>query len=290
MVRVGFIGLGDMGGPMVHHLANDGHAVTAFDVDDEALAAADDDVTPAASGLDAVDDAEVVFLSLPDPQTVEHVVEEIADTISPGAVLVDTTTSIPSTTRRVVELLETRDIDMLGAPISGGKYGAQAATLSVMVGGDEAVYEACEPLFRAFATDCFHVGGEPGHGHAVKLLNNFVSYTGLLAACEAVVVGELAGIDPDQLVGIFSASSGRNSATEDKIPNQVLTGEYNTGFPLALTEKDIRLYTELTEELGTPSLLGNVTRSLIGYARSMEGGDGDMTRVYDFLEGASVLG
>lgn len=285
MVTIGFIGLGDMGGPIVRHLVNAGHDVSAFDIDDEALsAAADAGATPAASNADAAGGAELVFLSLPDPDTVELVVGEIDDTLDSGAVLVDLTTSTPRTTNSVAEELSRTGVEVLGAPISGGKQGAQAATLSAMVGGDEAVYEACRPVFETFAPDCFHVGDAPGHGHAVKLLNNFLSYTALLATSEAVIVGETAGLDPELLVEVFSASTGRNSATEDKIPNQVLTGEYDTGFPLSLTEKDVRLFIEFAEDQGTPALLGSVTRLLVGYARSAEGDDGDMTRVYDFLE------
>jgi 3-hydroxyisobutyrate dehydrogenase len=285
MVTIGFIGLGDMGAPMAGHLADDGHDVTAFDVDDDALAAAADaGLTPAESSAAAAAGRDVVFLSLPDPPTVELVVDEIEDALDGGAVLVDTTTSTPKTTDAVAARLARRSVDVLGAPISGGKRGAREGTLSVMAGGDAAVYEACEPLFEAFATDRFHVGDAPGHGHAVKLLNNYLSYNSLLAASEAVILGANAGLDRRQLVEVFSASTGRNSATEEKIPEQVLSGDYDTGFPLSLTEKDLYLFTEFAEEQRTPVLLGYVTRLLVGYARAIEGDDGDMTRVYDFLE------
>ncbi len=285
MVRIGFIGLGDMGSQMARHLVDAGHDVRGFDVDDDTLAdAVEVGVTPANSSADAVAGAEVVFLSLPDPQTVELVVEELGDSVEAGTVVIDTTTSTPSTTNDIADDLAEQRVDVLGAPISGGKHGAAAGTLSVMAGGDEAVYEACTPLFEAFATDCFYVGPEPGHGHAVKLLNNILSYTTLLATSEAVIVGRAAGLDPGLLVDVFSASTGRSSASDDKIPNQVLTGDYDTGFPLSLTEKDVVLFTEFAEELGTPALMGAVTRMLVGFARSSEGDDGDMTRVYDFLE------
>lgn len=285
MVTIGFIGLGDMGGPIVRHLVDAGHDVSAFDIDDAALdAAAEAGATPAASSAGAASGVDVVFLSLPGPNAVEQVVSEIADALDPGAVLVDLTTSIPRTTDSIAEDLSGREVAVLGAPISGGKRGAREATLSVMVGGDGAIYEACRPVFETFAPDCFHVGDAPGHGHAVKLLNNFLSYNALLATSEAVLLGRNAGLDPRLLVDVFSASTGRNSATEDKLPNQVLTGEYDTGFPLSLTEKDVRLFTQFADDQDTPVLLGTVTRQLVGYARSMEGDDGDMTRVYDFME------
>jgi len=285
MSKVGFIGLGDMGGPMATHLVEAGTDVTAFDLDaDRVAAVADAGATPADDGPDAARGADVVVLSLPGPDAVNAVVDDVEPALESGAVLVDTTTSTPLTTERLADRLGARDVDVLSAPVSGGKAGAQAGTLSVMVGGDEALFEACRPLFEAFATDVFYVGDGPGDGHAVKLLNNYLSYTALLATSEAVVLGDIAGLDRELLLDVFDASTGRNSATEDKLPNQVLTGDYDTGFPLDLTEKDVRLFVQFGEEFETPLLLGTVVRQLVGYARSHQGDDADMTRVYDFVE------
>lgn len=284
MAAVGFIGLGEMGGRMAEHLI-DGNDVTAFDVDPDAVERLEGKgATPADDAADAVDGAEVVFLSLPTPDTVEHVVEETASAFDPGAVLVDLSTSTPSTTGRVADLLADRDVDVLGAPVSGGPSGAAAGTLSVMVGGDEAAYEACLPLFEAFAADTFHVGDDPGHGHAVKLLNNYLSFAGFLAASEAVALGRAAGLDAETLVEAVNASSGRNGATEEKFPEYVLPETYDMGFPLELMEKDVRLFGEFAEAHDAPALLGGVVRNLVGYARSRQGGDADMTRAYEFVE------
>lgn len=285
MTTLGFIGLGDMGGPMAGHLAAAGNNVRGYDVDEERLAAAADiGVTPAADATQAVVDAAVVFLSLPGPDAVETVIDDIEPELDPETVVVDTTTSTPLTTERLATKLSGRGIDVLSAPVSGGKSGAAAGDLSVMVGGDRALFEACEPLFATFADDIFYVGSGPEDGHAVKLLNNYLSYTALLATSEAVVLGDIAGLDRELLLEVFSASTGRNSATDEKLPDQVLTGNYNTGFPLDLTEKDVRLFAQFGDEFETPLLLGNVVRHLVGYARSHCGDDADMTRVYDFVE------
>lgn len=285
MTTLGFIGLGDMGGQMAGHLAAAGNEVRGYDVDEERLAAAADaGVTPADDATEAIADAAVVFLSLPGPDTVETVVDDVESALDPEAVVVDTTTSTPLTTERLATKLSGRGTDVLSAPVSGGKSGAAAGDLSVMVGGDRALFEACEPLFETFADDIFYVGPDPGDGHAVKLLNNYLSYTALLATSEAVVLGDIAGLDRKLLLEVFSASTGRNSATDEKLPDQVLTGNYDTGFPLDLTEKDVRLFAQFGDEFGTPLLLGNVVRHLIGYARSHLGDDADMTRVYDFVE------
>lgn len=285
MTTVGFIGLGDMGGSMATHLVEAGNDVTGYDLDGERVeAVADAGVTPADDGTDAVRSAEVVFLSLPGPDAVEAVVDDVESALEPGTVLVDTTTSTPLTTEGLADRFDAREVDVLSAPVSGGKTGSRAGTLSVMVGGDRALFEAYRPLFEAFAGDVFHVGDGPGDGHAVKLLNNYLSYTALLATSEAVVLGDVAGLDRELLLEVFNVSSGRNSSTDEKLPEHVLTGDYDMGFPMELTEKDVRLFAQFGEEYETPLLLGSVVRHLVGYARSHLGDDADMTRVYDFVE------
>lgn len=283
MADIGFIGLGEMGTPMAEHLTN-GHDVRAFDIDPTAVDQLEDaGAAPMASAAAAVDRADVVFLSLPTPETVEQVVDETANSFRPGAVLIDLSTSTPSTTERIAETVADRDVDVLGAPVSGGPSGAKTGTLSVMVGGDGSVFEACRPLFDAFAADVLHVGEQPGHGHAVKLLNNYLSFTGFLAASEAVALGRIAGLDAERLLEAVNASSGRNSATEDKFPEYVLPESYNMGFPLELMEKDIGLFQEFADAHDAPVLLGGVVRNLVGYARSRQGDEADMTRIYEFI-------
>jgi 3-hydroxyisobutyrate dehydrogenase-like beta-hydroxyacid dehydrogenase len=285
MPEIGFIGLGNMGGPMATHLVEDGVDVTVFDLDSAAVEAL------TAVGAMAANDApslavgsDVVFLSLPDPGAVVAVVDDIEDALEPGTILVDMTTSTPKTTTDIADRLAEREVDVLGAPVSGGRAGAKAGTLTVMVGGDAAVFEACEPYFHSFAATVRHVGEQPGHGHAVKLLNNYLSFTAFMATSEAVILGSQVGLDRQTLVEVFTESSGRNSATDDKIPNYVLTGEYDLGFPLSLMTKDIRLFTEFGDEFDTPLAIGSHVRQLIGYGRSALGDDADMTEMYDFFE------
>mgnify|MGYP006284776183 CR=1 FL=1 len=285
MSSLGFIGLGSMGGPMVQNLVSGGHDVTPLDLDEDALAAAAEaGATAASSAGEAAAGAEVVFLSLPGPENVEAVVDAIEDDLTDGSILVDLTTSTPGTTNAIADRLEDRGVDVLGAPVSGGASGARQGSLSIIVGGDGAVFEACEPLFEDIGEDVFHVGPVPGHGHAVKLLNNYLSNVALIATSEAVILGDRAGLDRETLVDVFSVSSGRNSANQDKIPNHVLTGEYDMGFKLGLMEKDMRLLSEFAGDQEVPMLLGHVTRDITGYAKTKKGYDGDMTRVYDFLE------
>ncbi len=284
MARIGFIGVGDMGGPMVEHLVDADHDVTAFDVDDAALdTAVENGATRGESTRAVAGDVDIVILSLPGPADVRNVVDDIEPALEEGTVLVDTTTSRPALTNAVADRLADGGVDVLGAPVSGGPHGAQAGTLSIMLGGDPAVADACDPILASFSTERFHVGNSPGDGHATKLLNNYLSYTALVATSEAVILGASAGLDPEQLVSVFSASTGRNSATEHKFPNLILASE-DHGFPLSLSEKDTKLFTEFARDQDVPVMLGHVTHHLIAYARRAEGDEADLMRIYDFLE------
>lgn len=283
MATLGFIGLGRMGGPMATHLVRDGHEVVVFDRRTEAIEAVEAAGGSGADSTAAVGEAtDVIFLSLPGPKEVKAVVSDLEGAVEPGTVVVDTTTSTPETTRRVAERLADSGATVLGSPVSGGTSGAEGGTLTAMVSGDRAAFEASREYFDAFAANVFHVGDDPGHGHAVKLLNNYLSCTALLATSEAIVLGQQIGLDMETMCEIFNVSSGRNSATEDKFPDAIAKGR-GVGFALELMEKDIRLLLEFAEDNRTPLLIANVVRSQIGRTRNRYGDDGDMTDVYDYL-------
>lgn len=283
MVTIGFVGLGRMGGPMATHLVRNGYDVVVFDRRREAIDAVE---SAGASGVDSAGEigeaADVIFLSLPGPEAVKAVVSELETTIGPNSVIVDTTTSTPDTTRTIADRLSDDGVTVLGAPVSGGTSGAEDGTLTVMVGGDGAAFEACRECFDAFASNVFHVGEDPGHGHAVKLLNNYLSDTAMVATSEAVVLGQQAGLDIETMCEIFNVSTGRNSATEDKFPDYVSNG-LDVGFTLGLMEKDLRLLLRFAEDNRVPLLLAGVVRSQVGRTRNRYGDDGDMTDVYDYV-------
>lgn len=285
MVAIGFIGLGVMGEPMSRHLLDAAHDVVVFDLDEDAVEALTE------AGADAAADpaevgrrSEVIFLSLPTPSAVETVVDRLIDGLEPGSVVVDTTTSLPATTAELAARLDARDVDLLGAPVSGGRSGSESGTLSIMVGGPTETYLACQPLFECFAANQYHVGERPEYGHAIKLLNNYLSITAMFATSEAVVLGERLGLDAETMVDVFNASSGRNSATDHKFPDHVLAGDFDMGFTLGLMTKDIRLLTEFGGEFDTPMLLAPVVEYLSKSARFRYGPDADMTRCYTFVD------
>lgn len=284
MAVLGFVGLGNMGTPMVKHLLDDGHDVTVYDLDEDAVARLEAaGATGANSPEQVAEGATAVLLSLPSPDIVETVVDEIEDTLEPGATLIDLTTSTPGTTTGIADRLAAREVAVLGAPVSGGPSGAEEASLSVMVGGDAAAFDEYEDVLRSFGGDVYHISDDPGHGHAIKLLNNYLSFAGLVAASEAVALGEEAGLEVEQMLEVFSNSSGRNSATEEKL-HHVVEGDFDYGFTLGLMEKDIRLLGEFGDENHSPMLLAGVIENLVGYTRADYGGDSDMTYVYKFCK------
>ncbi|WP_255167225.1 NAD(P)-dependent oxidoreductase [Natrononativus amylolyticus] len=283
MTTLGFVGLGEMGGEMATHLVRAGYETRVFDRRREPVAVLE---SAGASGAESVavvgEGVDAVFLSLPGPAAVEQVVSELEPTLSPGSTVVDLTTSTPETTRSVADRLSSADVSVLGAPVSGGASGAEAGSLTAMVGGERAALERCRPYLEAFATNVVHVGDDPGHGHAVKLLNNYLSFTAMVATSETVLLGQTAGLDLETMCEVFNASTGRNSATEDKFPD-FITADRDVGFALELMEKDSRLLLEFAEDNRVPLLLAGVVRSQVGRTRARYGDGGDMTDVYDHL-------
>lgn len=284
MSEIGFIGLGTMGNPMAKHLLEAGHDLTVFDIDEEAverLSAAG--ATPASAPEGAIAGMELVFLSLPGADEVAALVEETADAFEAGTVLVDTTTSNPVTTAAIADELAAREVSVLGAPVSGGRVGAEEGTLSTMVGGDPAVVEAARELLEPFSGAVTHVGERPGHGHAAKLLNNYLSYTALYVSSEAAVFGSQIGLEIGPLLEAINHGSGRNSATEQKL-QRVAEGEYDIGAPIHIMEKDLRQLLAFGDETGMPLTFAGLLRQFVGYTRRRYGGDGQITRAYDFFE------
>jgi 3-hydroxyisobutyrate dehydrogenase-like beta-hydroxyacid dehydrogenase len=292
-MQLGFVGLGTMGGPMASALIEAGHDVTVFDLKEAAVTALVDQGASEATDLERVGEAaEVVFLCLPGPPQVDTVLSRddgLQAGLDRGDVVIDTTTNAPARTRHNADLLAVDGVTLLGAPVSGGASGAAARTLTTMIGGELSVVESCRPLFEAFSGPTIHVGPRPSDGHAVKLLNNFLSLTALLATSEAVVLGRRAGLDLNAMLAAFNASSGRNSATEDKFPGMV-TDPSADGSPIEYARKDARLMTAFADEHEASVMIGQTIRQLLGYAANRYGNDADFTRVYDFFEEVMLEG
>ena len=253
---VGLIGLGNMGGPMAAHLKGVAGELRLFDARAEVTArVAEETGGRATSSLAELGrGADIVITMLPNAGVVRAVVlgeggEGLADALSPGAIVVDMSSSFPPATKELGAALKARGIALLDAPVSGGVRKAIAGTLAIMLGGDDAAaLDRAEPVLASMGR--IIRTGPLGSGHAVKALNNFVSAAGLAAAAEAVIVGEKFGLDPGVIVDVLNASTGRNNSTEVKMHQFVLNRAFNSGFALDLMAKDIKAAADLAEGLG----------------------------------------
>ena len=284
---VGFIGLGNMGRPMSRRLADAGYDVRGYDASPTALLAATDGtgVHPAGSPAAAAEGCDAVILMLPNSDVVEEVVLRagVLEAVAPGGLLIDMSSSEPMRTRDLARTTAARGLELIDAPVSGGVSGAEAGSLTIMTGGEPAVLERAQQLLGQLGTRIQRAGGV-GAGHAVKALNNLMSATHLLSACEAVLAGERFGIDPAIMLEIVNGSSGRSGSTENKLPNFVLPAKFNTGFALGLMLKDMRIALSLTHATGTSSALSESAVQLWDDAAKALGPGVDHTEIARWVE------
>lgn len=285
MTRVGFIGLGTMGSRMSRNLTDDGHDLLVFDIRESAV---DSLVEAGADGAETTRalaaESDIVMLSLPGPDEVVHVVEEIHHELEEGDVLIDLTTSTPATTNAVDEELTTQGVTVLSAPVSGGRSGAENATLAVMVGGEEDVYRECLPLFESIGSNVFYIGERASDGHAMKLVNNYLSFVAMICTSEAVVIGEQVGLEVETMIDVFNQSSGRNTATSFKFPEYIIPEKYDMEYDMGLVEKDMQLLMDVSRNTGVPFAAGGTIRQIIAYIRSELGKDADYTEIYKYFD------
>ncbi|MCH8168533.1 MAG: NAD(P)-dependent oxidoreductase [Proteobacteria bacterium] len=289
---VGFIGIGMMGAPMAACLAAAGWPLRIFDPRAEALApfAGREGVTLAASLAEAAAGAALVITMLPDGKIVRAAVlgpEGLAGALAPGAVLADMSTSYPLETKALSEALAGTGIGLVDAPVSGGVGRAERGKLTIMAGGEGAVIERIEGALSALGT--VYRTGPLGSGHAMKVLNNYLSASGLAAACEAVLIGRRFGLDPDLMADVFNVSTGRSNATEVKLKQQVNNGKYAAGFTMELMSKDLRMAAALAGDLGVEAKGLAACAEL--YARALEvlGGKADHTEIMKLIEGEDIV-
>ena len=285
---VGFAGIGMMGAPMVACLAAAGWPVRIHDPRAAALApfAGREGVTVAGSLAEAAAGADLVITMLPDGKIVREAVlgpSGLAGAMAPGAVLADMSTSYPLETTALAGDLEGTGIELVDAPVSGGVRRAELGQLTIMAGGEGAVIDRIEPALCAMGT--VYRTGALGSGHAMKVLNNYLSASGLAAACEAVLIGRRFGLDPDVMADVFNVSTGRNNATEVKLKQQVNNEAYASGFTMGLMGKDLRMAHALADdmEVDAPGLAACAEL----YARAVAelGGKADHTEVMKVIDG-----
>jgi 3-hydroxyisobutyrate dehydrogenase-like beta-hydroxyacid dehydrogenase len=251
-MEIGFIGLGKMGFPMARRLIEAGHALTVFDTRKEAM----DKLVAmgaqaASSPKDVADRAETVMASLPSLQASLDVATGANGVIEGRRVkrFVDLSTVGSAMAVRIHDVLGKRAIVQIDSPVSGGVGGAEKGTLAVMVSGPRADFEMVKSALDVIGK-VFFIGEKPGSGQTMKLANNFLSATAMVATSEAVVMGVKSGLDPAVMIDVINAGSGMNTASRDKFPRAVLPRSFDFGFATGLMVKDVRLCLEEMKSLG----------------------------------------
>jgi 3-hydroxyisobutyrate dehydrogenase-like beta-hydroxyacid dehydrogenase len=285
-MELGFIGLGNMGAPMVARLLAAGHTVTAYDSRPEALrAVAGQGVAAASSPADVADRVETVLASLPTPEIVRAVATGPKGVIEGKRVrrFIDLSTTGSQTARDIADALGKRNIVQIDSPVSGGVAGARKGTLAVMVSGPRSAFNGFEPVLACFGR-VFFIGEQPGLAQTMKLVNNLLSAAALAVSSEALVLAAKAGIDPATAIDVINAGSGRNSATLDKFPRGILPGTFDMGFATGLMMKDVRLALQEAQALGLSMDIGRAVERLWELAVNEIGADKDFTTVIQPLE------
>ncbi|MGE3829645.1 MAG: NAD(P)-dependent oxidoreductase [Parvibaculaceae bacterium] len=288
---IGFVGLGRMGGPMSQRLIETGSSLCVFDTNAAAIepvrAAG---AASATSPQEVGNGTDIVFVSLPTPDIVENTVLNGIGQGSRVKIIVDLSTSGPGMAGRVSRGLEPRNIAWIDAPVSGGIAGAKGGTLAVMASGPKAAFEKVETLLKVFGK-VFFVGEKAGLAQVAKLGNNLLAAAAMAISSEALVMGVKAGIDPQIMLDIINAGSGRNSATQDKFPRSVLPRTFDFGFATGLSYKDVRLCIDEAESLGVPMVVGAAVRQMLAVTNAKFGPTSDftsMTRVVEEWAGVEV--
>jgi len=283
---IGFVGVGRMGARMVGRLIKAEYELTIYDTNKAAMAALVElGAKPADSPAAVASAAEIVFASVPTPPIVQVV------TLGPKGIVegnrvkifIDVSTTGATVAKAVAEGLAAKGIIAVDAPVSGGISGAEKGTLAVMVSCPEKTLPTVKPILEVLGK-IFVVGTQPGQGQTMKLLNNLLSASAMAITSEAVAMGVKAGLDPTLIVDVFNAGTARNSATQDKMKQHVISRSFSYGFGIGLLNKDIRLCMAEADALGVPMVVGSAVRQLLSISTASEGMDADMTAMAKTVE------
>ena len=272
-MKIGFIGLGNMGGPMAANLARDGHEVIGFDMADIAI----EGVAMANSGADAASGADVVITMLPNGQILRSVADEIVPAMTKGATLIDCSTVDVDSARAVADQCEAAGLMSVDAPVSGGIGGAAGGTLTFMAGGSTAAFDTAKPLFDIMGQKAVHCG-EAGAGQAAKICNNMILGVTMIATCEAFALADKLGLDRQKMFDVVSTSSGYSWTMNAYCPapgvgpQSPSDNDYQPGFAAELMLKDLRLSQQAATSADADTPMGELAQAL--YAQFVENEDG----------------
>lgn len=258
-MKVGFIGLGVMGGPMAANILKGGHSLTVFDLNPQAVAAlVKAGATAAASPRDVGAASEIVVTMLPLPTHVEQVVlgaGGVAEGMAPGGLVIDMSTIDPGTSRRVAEGLKARGIAMVDSPVGKTSEHAVTGTLTLMVGGAAADIARAKPVLDCMGNQTFLCGGQ-GAGHAMKMTNNLLATTIMCANTEALAIGVKEGLTLELMVEVMKTTMAWNQQLAVAMPKKAFVGDDSPGFMVKLAAKDVRLACDAARALGFQAVVG----------------------------------
>jgi len=287
---VAFIGLGMMGRPMAARLAEAGYKLRLYDISQKAVSdfvGGHPSALATASPKAAAQGADALITMLPDGKVVRQALIEGKDAaregLSAGALVLDMSSSNPVDTQKLARDLAAAGVALLDAPVSGGVKRAIDGSLSIMVGGAAADLERARPVFAAMGKT-ITLCGATGAGHAMKALNNYLSAAGLVAMCEALVVGEAFGLDPGVMVDVFNSSTGKSNATEVKGRQFVVSRTFAAGFTTGLMAKDLRTADEVARHLELNMPMLEQAAAYWADARERLGAAADHTEIFRYAE------
>jgi 3-hydroxyisobutyrate dehydrogenase len=294
MARIGFIGLGNMGLPMLRNLLAAGHAVTAFDVVASARdAAAAAGAGAARSAVEVASTAEVVITMLPEGRHVREVylgVDGVIAAAVDGALLIDCSTIDVATTRAVWQAAAERDLEMVDAPVSGGVAGAANATLTFMVGGEESAVARARPILEQLGATIVHTGPS-GSGQAAKICNNMMLAIAMIGVAEAFTMAQRLGLSAEALFQVASRSSGQSWAltgycpVPGLVPSSPANRNYEPGFTTAMMAKDLRLAQDAANSVDVATPLGSEARNLYALFKGRGHGELDFSAIIKMIAG-----
>ena len=293
-MKIGFIGLGNMGAPMVRRLVASGHDITGYDVMESAMAALSEvKMSFSKDILTAAREQDVVITMLPNGEALIKVVEAIIPVMPKGSCFIDCSTVDINTTRQVATLLKNAAIHVLDAPVSGGVGGAVAGTLTFMVGGSEDSFAIGNPLFKIMGKRVIHCGAD-GAGQAAKICNNMILGVTMIATCEAFALADDLALDRQKLFDVVSTSSGNSWSMSTYCPASGVGPEspsdndYLPGFSASLMLKDLMLSQEAATIHGTPTRAGQLALELYqDFVKSSKGGALDFSAILQDLTSRS---
>lgn len=277
-MKVGFIGLGVMGGPMAANILKGGHELAVYDRSPEAVARlVQQGAKAAATPKELAQASEIVVTMLPEPQHVEQVVlgqDGVAEGLPQGGIVIEMSTIDPGTSRRVGDALRQRGMELVDSPVGKTSEHAVTGTLTLMVGGNQPAIDRAMPVLKCMGTDTYFCGG-PGTGHAMKMTNNLLATTIMVANTEVLAIGIKAGLTLELMQEVMRTTMAWNQQLAVAMPKKAFVGDDSPGFAIRLACKDVRLACEAAETMGFEALVGRAAQATMERAIGMGLGDRD---------------